>query len=255
MATINLENGGDTYPNTTYPDNSGSDTINGGNGVDVIDAGDGNDIINGGNGDDILDGGAGDDVINGERGADTITGGPGDDTLSGGQAADTFVFNFTITETEGDTIYFRDGNTPNYTANESAWDNYQSQLEAWRAQLIAEYGADVDTETMTTDVYTSSTKSKPSTFVGTEEYDNSYTIGGGTTITSTDGNDMILDFQWQTDQLDLGAITKAQFISHFSVVNSGDVTTISLDGGGWSVTILGAPGHDEGAWADHIFGA
>jgi Ca2+-binding RTX toxin-like protein len=226
--------------------------------ANVLPGTDGNDIIVGGAGGDTINGGKGDDVLIGAS-LQLQAGGPNAGeysiTNAGGGPADTFVFNFNISQSEGATLYFRDGNTPNYTANQQAWDNFQEQLAAWRAEMLALHGTDSDTGTQSTDIYTSAKKSQPSTYVGTEVYDNSYTVAGETVITSTDGNDQILDFQWGTDQLNLGAVTKQQFIQYFTVTNNADgSTTISLDAGGWSVKILGAFGHSEAEWADHIFG-
>lgn len=94
--------------NGTYAEESptpGSDTIDGGNGSDVIFGDDGrnpddldnesavsgNDRINGGAGNDFIDGDAGDDTINAGTGNDIVYGGLGDDTLDGGAGND-FVF-------------------------------------------------------------------------------------------------------------------------------------------------------------------
>ncbi|MEO0843624.1 MAG: calcium-binding protein, partial [Cyanobacteria bacterium J06643_5] len=54
--------------------NEGNDTINGGNGNDVILADRGNDRVNGDNGIDIIIGGADNDIINGGEGNDIISG-------------------------------------------------------------------------------------------------------------------------------------------------------------------------------------
>lgn len=62
---------------------SGSDTINGADGDDVLLGFNGNDTLNGGDGDDILKGGSGND---------TLRGGDGTDTLTGDAGADDFVF-------------------------------------------------------------------------------------------------------------------------------------------------------------------
>ena len=54
----------------------------GNSGVDTINSGDGNDL---------LVGGGDNDTLNGENGNDTLIGGTGADTLSGGSGTDTFV--------------------------------------------------------------------------------------------------------------------------------------------------------------------
>ena len=60
---------------------SGSNTIDGGGGVDVITSGAGNDSLYGGSGNDQLYAGAGDDIVIGGLGDDRIDGGAGVDTI------------------------------------------------------------------------------------------------------------------------------------------------------------------------------
>lgn len=67
------------------------DTIDGGNGADVIYGQEGNDSLLGGRGADTIEGGIGDDVIDGEQGADFIFGGDGNDTITGGLFTDTLL--------------------------------------------------------------------------------------------------------------------------------------------------------------------
>jgi Ca2+-binding RTX toxin-like protein len=79
-------------------------TINGGNGNDVLNGGLLNDKINGGGGADtihgltgfdVLNGGAGNDRLYGDLGMDTLNGGAGDDTMTGSFIGhDTFVIDF-----------------------------------------------------------------------------------------------------------------------------------------------------------------
>ncbi|SES47891.1 DUF11 domain-containing protein [Actinokineospora terrae] len=66
----------------------GNDTLNGGNGNDVICGLGGNDVINGGNNNDTIYAGAGDDTIDGGNSDDTIHAGDGDDVIGGGNSAD-----------------------------------------------------------------------------------------------------------------------------------------------------------------------
>ncbi len=73
---------------------TGQTTFNGANGVDEIVIG--NDVaetINGGNGDDILFGEGGADIINGNGGDDGLIGGAQSDTLNGGGGADLLIGN------------------------------------------------------------------------------------------------------------------------------------------------------------------
>lgn len=71
---------------------AGDDVLNGGSGNDVLDGGSGDDRLNGGSGNDALEGGAGDDILNGGSGNDILQGGLGDDILIGGSGDDIFVF-------------------------------------------------------------------------------------------------------------------------------------------------------------------
>ena len=96
------------------------ETINAGEGNDLVDLTSSNFIlnnavtINGEAGNDTLWGSNGDDVINGGDGNDTIFGGTGNDALTGGLGADTFEFTLTSGNTsvtdfnilEGDTLRF-----------------------------------------------------------------------------------------------------------------------------------------------------
>ena len=67
---------------------AGNDSLTGGAQNDVITGGTENDTINGGGGDDSLSGGDNDDLINGGLGADTISGDGGNDRLIGESNAD-----------------------------------------------------------------------------------------------------------------------------------------------------------------------
>lgn len=62
---------------------SGDDSIRAGAGDDEIHGGPGDDVIRAGSGDDVADGGTGDDVIRGGAGNDVLAGGAGDDRISG----------------------------------------------------------------------------------------------------------------------------------------------------------------------------
>ena len=61
---------------------TGSVTLNGGDGNDILWGGTGNDTLNGGNGNDFLGGGPGDDVLLGFAGRDILIGGTGADQLN-----------------------------------------------------------------------------------------------------------------------------------------------------------------------------
>ena len=81
-----------------------TDTFNGGNSKDTLDAsastqtivtdggnGNGDDTLIGRKGDDVMLGSAGDDLLQGGSADDTLIGGDGNNTLFGGLGADTFV--------------------------------------------------------------------------------------------------------------------------------------------------------------------
>jgi YVTN family beta-propeller protein len=95
--TITITPGCDGVP-ATRVGTTGSDTLSGTNGNDVIvalggndtiDAGSGNDLVCGASGNDTIDLGSGNDRAFGGTGNDTLRGGSGDDTLHGDDGDDT----------------------------------------------------------------------------------------------------------------------------------------------------------------------
>ncbi|HYD18256.1 MAG TPA: type I secretion C-terminal target domain-containing protein [Patescibacteria group bacterium] len=72
----------------TVKGTTGSDSLNGTAGADVILLDKGNDTANGGAGNDIVDGGNGNDTLNGDANDDTLLGGDGNDSLDGGTGDD-----------------------------------------------------------------------------------------------------------------------------------------------------------------------
>lgn len=70
----------------------GNDTVRGGAGNDVVDGGSAADRLFGNDGDDRLLGGAGVDRLDGGAGNDLLDGGAGNDVLTGGLGGDSFVF-------------------------------------------------------------------------------------------------------------------------------------------------------------------
>jgi surface adhesion protein len=70
----------------------GNDTLNGGEGDDILYGLGGNDLLDGGTGNDIMLGGSGTDALLGGAGKDTLIGGKDSDTLTGGAGADIFVW-------------------------------------------------------------------------------------------------------------------------------------------------------------------
>lgn len=84
---------------STYHGDNGNDSINGGDGADMLYGDNGDDVVNGGegidklfggNGNDNLAGGAGDDMLYGDNGSDFLSGGAGRNVLTGGNGADIF---------------------------------------------------------------------------------------------------------------------------------------------------------------------
>jgi Ca2+-binding RTX toxin-like protein len=71
--------------------NTGSETLVGGSGNDLIDGRDGIDVMEGGAGDDQLFGSLGRDILNGGDGNDILFGSYDFDILTGGSGADTFI--------------------------------------------------------------------------------------------------------------------------------------------------------------------
>jgi Ca2+-binding RTX toxin-like protein len=70
----------------------GNDTVRGGDGNDVLDGGSGADRMFGGAGNDRMLGGAGADRLEGGEGDDLLAGGAGNDIMLGGLGGDSFVF-------------------------------------------------------------------------------------------------------------------------------------------------------------------
>ena len=77
---------------TRYVGGFGGDSITSGAGDDIVLANQDNDTVDTGNGTDIIVGGFGDDSISAGAGNDTLFGSEGNDTLAGGTGADRYVF-------------------------------------------------------------------------------------------------------------------------------------------------------------------
>jgi Ca2+-binding RTX toxin-like protein/subtilisin-like proprotein convertase family protein len=101
LETINGGDGNDIIDLSSNRFTYGDATLNGGNGNDVLWGNDGNDTLNGGVGNDNLQGGRGsdtlsgddgNDIIKGYNGNDLIIGGKGIDIITGGAGNDQFIF-------------------------------------------------------------------------------------------------------------------------------------------------------------------
>ncbi len=251
----------------TLTGSDSDDVLNGGNGNDTLYGGAGDDVLGGEystvisklngktdvvtveeNGNDTLYGEAGNDTLDGGNGNDTLVGGADDDTLTGGTGDDTFTFNFKLTsDSELTTVYFRDGDAPSLSADYKAWYNYDTQLDAWRAELDNLYGGDLDAgETYDVDITVNGgTVKKPIYSTVNFTGDNSYAYYETTTKATIEGEgtDVVLDWGTGADKLLLNGLsadaTKATYWGNFltsDTVADGQ-TVISFDGG--SITLVG----------------
>ena len=128
ILTIKIGTGGDEINLLNFnPDNPNVQTIEFSNGTqvqlkDLLDPGtEGDDVINTGSGNDVINAKGGNDIVNTDGGNDTITGGKGNDILNGGAGDDTYIYNLgdgidrindIATATEGNTLVFGTGITP-----------------------------------------------------------------------------------------------------------------------------------------------
>lgn len=251
MAILNGTSDDNVIPGTNQADvisgGDGNDTLGSddgsklGNGDDVINGENGNDVLFGGTGNDVLDGGAGDDLLFGGQGNDVLEGGMGHDVMTGGKGADTFVFNFTVTNTAvQNTVYFRDGNAPSTNADWSAWNNYTKQLDAWRAEMSATYGVDLDnTETFDVNIMVNGgSVKKPVLSPVHFEGDNSYTYWENSTDVKIEGegHDFVNDWT-EDDVLQLNGLSNdagaANYWGNFLTVDTemNGKTVIAFNGG------------------------
>lgn len=281
----------------------GNDTLNGENGSDTLNGDAGNDTLDGGTGDDVLNGGSGDDTLKGENGADILTGGSGDDTLTGGNDPDTFKYSFTVTEGTGGSSSFTDWLVANglgsqvsdgEVADGTTQNVFATQYTAWLNHLVSEYGlgedldgdgivniglnqndadadatpwiegiSQADLDAMFSD--RDNVMLKTGKVSQERYYSDDFSLGSDTQVTSTDGNDEIVDFAWGSDKLDfsgLGATVadaKAMFLDMFILDSSQDVNgdnindsvlTLATDSS-WSLTLLGINGYSLEQIADN----
>lgn len=250
---------------------SGDDTLNGGAGSDTLDGGDGGDALHGGAGDDKLSGGEGDDTLVGGGGNDDLTGGCGDDTLNGGGGNDTFHCKFTFKTGETETLIFpafEEGTTQNVSVTDyKAW--LVSSGEDLNGDGVVDYtyhqndeedplkeleGAIVEGDVTAVEITTGKTSQE-------RYYEFQVEVPGEDELTSADGHDTIIGFNWDQDKLNfegLEALTKEEFSKWFDVTDDQDVngdgvndTVVTISGSeDWSLTLLGVSGHDEVAFYD-----
>ena len=252
MAEVDLGNGGDTWGLTE--DNSGSDTVVGGNG------------------DDTIYGGAGDDTLSGNRGDDTIDSGTGDDTLSGGLGNDTFVFNFEVDQgvsamsyddwaAANMSITVADGMTQSaFSTSYTAWLSYVANTLHLGADLDGNGVIDVglnqnDASSTATPWIEGVSQDDLNAIFGDREdltvktgkttqeryYSNDASTGDSLSITNSDGHDIVLDLKDSNDHVQLNGITEDQALTLFSLsvidaTGDGKLDTV-LSWGGGSITL------------------
>lgn len=262
MALIIGTENNDSLPGTRFADSiyggAGNDVLNAiaahniaGAGDDLLIGGDGNDTLLGGNGNDLLYGDAGNDSLIGGNGDDFLRGGAGDDTLTGNVGNDQFVFNFALETqaiTESVTMLFRNGNAPSANADLRAWQNYDSQLDAWRTELKALYGPDIDpanTFSLDVPVHGNSAK-KPDTTYAHFEGDDSFSyerVIGTTTTLKGEGTDTVRDWTTGADKLIFNGLSNDASTANYwenwlTAENLADNQTVIAYAGG-SITLLG----------------
>ncbi|MDG2482422.1 MAG: S8 family serine peptidase [Alphaproteobacteria bacterium] len=197
---------------------TGDDTLNGGSGTDVLSGDAGFNVIDGGDNNDILNGGGGHDFLDGETGDDTIDGGDGDDVLNGGAGNDTL-----------------DGGTGDDTIDGG---NNNDILNGGGGNDILDGGAGDDT------------------IDGDAGYDSAKGGFGDDVFVyrDGDGNDVLEDFGFGNDLIDLSALTDIVNFTdlidnHASNDGSGNLDIVYGTG---SIRLLGVENADLSA-SDFIF--
>lgn len=262
MALINGTENDDSLPGTRFADSiyggAGNDVLNAisahniaGAGDDLLYGGDGNDTLLGGSGNDLLYGDTGNDYLLGGNGDDVLIGGAGDDALTGNAGNDKFVFNFVLETqviSESVTMLFRNGNAPSANADFRAWQSYDSQLDAWRAQLEALYGPDIDpanTFSLDVPVHGNSPK-KPANAYAQFEGDDSFSyerVIGTTTTLKGEGTDTVRDWTAGADKLVFNGLSNESGTTNYwgnwlTAESLADNQTVIAYHGG-SITLLG----------------
>ncbi len=179
---------------------SGTDSIDGSAGRDIVHGLGGDDTIKAGDGDDLIYGGAGDDVIDGEGGSNVIYGGAGDDTIDNNNSSAT-----------GDVVYGGDGNDSIWGAGGDASDTLYG--DAGNDYINGELGDDViyggtgnDSLYGHNDDDTIHGDEGDDLLVGGSGNDTLYGGAGTDTLTGEDGDDLFVLLQGQgNDTVDGGS--------------------------------------------------
>ena len=232
---------------TLYGYRGGYDTL-----ANTLDGGNGNDVLHGSSGVDTMIGGAGNDTLNGNAGNDLLTGGTGDDALNGAAGADIYYFSYgdgndTITESADssiDKIVF-DASVTQAMIGITRTGNYEVtiSIDNGLGGSITLNNQMVATSTLTeilefSDGSTIDLTTLDYTYYGTTGNDSIFgvTIGGSgiDTIYGLDGNDTLYGYRGGYDTL-----------------------ANTLDGGNGNDTIFGSNGVDTiigGAGTDTLKG-
>lgn len=125
LTTLNVQvtTNGTEFDDTIDGVSSGGsniDTINAGEGNDVISAGDGDDTVNGEEGNDEIDGGAGNDTLNGGIGDDIYIASAGNDSISEGNIGDYDILKFEDATVFDDLVFTRSVTTSTVVLTHSA---------------------------------------------------------------------------------------------------------------------------------------
>ncbi len=263
----------------------GDDTINGSSGDDVIFALGGNDTVYGNDGFDWLFGEAGNDTLDGGAGNDLLVGGQGNDTLIGGSGADTFQFDFafgnaTVVESFDEWVgVSQDGWTQCF---------FVQKYKEFLSYLAEKYtlGADTDGDGIISVGFKQNDPNSTPFIEGlsaeesaamfsdpqaveiitgkkltTRYYSETFTIQDGSGVSSTDGHDVILDWE-SIDTLQFTGVSSDPLAQNYLSLEAFDqffyakdvdrdangtmdATELGLVSGEWSVQIAGAPGLTE----------
>lgn len=242
----------------------GAQDVGGGMGVDTLI---GIERLIGSQYDDVLTGDAADNQIAGLGGNDRIAGGAGNDTLAGGFGADTFVFSFTKTESGLCETFsdWLDDHGLSLGGLKQGW--FASKYNAWLKHLVDDYQLDhgrsgfhLGKTSELSDALTERASLTVETGKTTQLrwFNDTFKMGGGeSTVTSEDGHDTIVGFEWGVDRIELAGLeglTLEEFKETFEVSSDGTNLELALADGSWSVTFAGISGGiDEEGFYDAIF--
>jgi len=277
----------------------GDDTLNGEGGDDWLFGGEGNDTLIGGAGNDYLFGGEGNDTLLGGDGDDWLQGGAGNDVLIGGYGKDTFSFSFTATTTVHtesftewlETNGYGDSVDDGELADGTTQSFFATKYTEWLESLVKEFelGIDLDgdgrvkvelnqndpdgtplIEGLTAEELAEMFGDRDNVLIKTGKttqerwYSDTWSTDaeGELALSSSDGHDVIVDYEWDHDTIHLGGLFEGFTFEEFDrLFDTADVTKIgdldlgaahsslSLADGSWSVTLFGYQGLTE----EHFF--